>query len=125
MGLPDLSCVLVWVFELREDRREDFKTLCEQFCARVDEEPKCISHRFSYNGEQVHYHVAAKDAFGVLAHVVDMGDVLGEALETVALQRLEIHGPRDQLDELRDPLAAFDPDFYTADFCKPECCHAP
>ena len=123
--IVDRYCALVWVFELHEDRVEDFKALCEQVCGRVGEEPKCVSHRFSYNGKHLQYRVVAEDAFGVLAHVVDLGELLEDVLKTVTLVRLEIHAPGDQLEQLRGPLAAFEPDFYTADFCTADDCRAP
>jgi len=51
-------------------------------------------------------------AEGVLAHLGNVGELLGKFLELAELARLEVHGPATELEKLRAPLADLNPDFY-------------
>jgi hypothetical protein len=51
-------------------------------------------------------------AEGVLAHLGNVGELLGKFLELSDLARLEVHGPASEIEKLRSPLADLNPDFY-------------
>ncbi len=52
----------------------------------------------------------------MLAHLENVGPLLEEALQIAELTRLEVHGPDAELAKLREPLAAFGPQFFTLEF---------
>lgn len=79
-------------------------------------EPKCLYYGFSFNGDQVHCREAYEDADGALAHLANVGALLGEALKIAELTRLEIHGVEEELAKLREPLAAFNPAYFTLQY---------
>jgi hypothetical protein len=62
---------------------------------------------------QVHCREGYVDADGLLAHLANVNSLLQEALQLAAITRLEIHGPADELDKLRGPLAELNPQFFT------------
>jgi len=43
----------------------------------------------------------------------NVGGLLEEALKIADITRLEIHGPAQELEKLREPLADLDPQFFT------------
>ena len=49
-------------------------------------------------------------------HLENIRELLDQALEIVALTRLEIHGPDEERAKLRGPLAKLDPRFYTLEY---------
>jgi hypothetical protein len=57
-----------------------------------------------------------QDADGALAHLENVGALLGELLKAADLTRLEVHGPANELAKLRGPLADFKPQFFTLDY---------
>jgi len=52
----------------------------------------------------------------LLAHLENVGQLLDEALKMVELIRLEIHGPKEELAKLREPLAKLNPQFFTLEY---------
>jgi hypothetical protein len=49
----------------------------------------------------------------MLAHLENVGSLLGEALKLAKLVRLEVHAPASQIDKLRAPLSSLGPQFFT------------
>jgi len=64
----------------------------------------------------VHCREGYQDAGGLLAHLENVGAILEEALKISDLTRLEIHGPEEELAQLRDPLATLKPEFFTLEY---------
>ena len=116
MATKDKCCSIVPYFKVHEGKLEAFKTLCEQFVDKTGMEPKCLYYGFSFDGEQAHCREGYEDAQGVLAHLENVGTLLGEALKISELTRLEIHGPEEELAKLREPLAEMKPQFYPLEY---------
>jgi hypothetical protein len=67
-------------------------------------------------GNEAHCREGYADAEGALAHLENVGQLLDEALKMVELIRLEIHGPKEELAKLREPLAKLNPQFFTLEY---------
>jgi len=69
-------------------------------------------HGFSFDGDQAHCREGYEDAEGLLAHLDNVGALLGEALKISDLTRLEVHGPEEELVKLRGPLSELNPQYF-------------
>ncbi|MEM7396434.1 MAG: hypothetical protein AAF492_29210, partial [Verrucomicrobiota bacterium] len=49
---------------------------------------------------------------GVLAHLENVGDLLGELLKISDLARLELHGPAEELEKVKAALADLNPTYF-------------
>ena len=116
MATQDKCCTLVPYFKVHAGKLADFKGLCEQFVAKTDTEPKCLYYGFSFDGDQAHCREGYADAAAVLAHLENVGDLLQQALKIADLTRLEVHGPKQELDQLRGPLTDLKPQFFTLEY---------
>ena len=76
----------------------------------------CLYYGFSFDGDQVHCREGYADADGALAHLENVGALLEEALTISELTRLEIHGPEQELEKLREPLAGLKPQFFVLEY---------
>jgi hypothetical protein len=79
---------------------------------RTATEEKCVYYEFTINGDVVFCREAYVGAEGTLAHLDNVGALLTEMLTMSDLIRLEIHGPAEELEKLKSPLAAFKPDWF-------------
>ncbi len=113
MNTNDRCCTIVPYFKIPNGNLESFKKLCEQFVTKTRQEPKCPYYGFSFNGNQAHCREGYEDAEGLLAHLENVGLLLQEALKIAEIERLEIHGPEEELMKLRGPLAHLKPQFFT------------
>jgi hypothetical protein len=113
MATQDTCCTIVPYFKVREGKLRQIHTLCEQFVDASRNEPKCLYYGWSFDGDQFHCREGYQDAEGALAHLANVGNLLGELLQIADLTRLEIHGPEQELAKLRQPLAEFKPQFFT------------
>ncbi len=93
-----------------------FRALCDQFMEATAKESKCLYYGFSFNGDQVHCREAYEDADGLLAHLDNVGAILGEAVKIAEIARVEIHGVEEELAKLRGPLAALNADFFVLEY---------
>ncbi len=112
MQNPDTCCTLVPYFEVGEGQLEAFKALGPRFVERTRSEPGCVHYAFSFDGHVAHCREGYDDAAAVLAHLENVGALLGEALKIAKITRLEVHGPAAELDKLRGPMAALGPKFF-------------
>lgn len=111
------SCVsIVPYFDVQPDRLDAFKALCERFVAKTQSEAKCLYYGFSFNGNQAHCREGYDDADGLLTHLQNVDAELKEALQMASIARLEVHGPADQIDQLREPLSGLKPAFFVLEY---------
>ena len=99
-------------FKVHPGQLDAARALLPQFVARTATEPKCRYYEFTVNGDEVFCREAYADAGGVLAHLENVGALLGEMLKLSDLARLEIHGPAAELEKLKGPLAEFKPAWF-------------
>ena len=109
MQATDTCCTLVPYFQVNDGQLDAFKALGPQFVARTRSEPGCVHYAFSFNGSLAHCREGYDNADAVLAHLGNVGELLGEALKISAIVRLEVHGPAAELEKLNAPMAALSP----------------
>lgn len=116
MATQDKCCSIVPYFDVPDEHLDMFKKLCEKFVARTKNEPKCYYYGFSFYGNMAHCREGYEDAEGVLAHLDNVGELFKDALEISELARLEIHGPKEELDKLREPLSDLAPEYFELEY---------
>jgi len=108
----DTSCSILPYFKVRPGKLAEFKQLCTRFVEKTRSEPGCLYYGFNFDGDLAHCREAYVDADAVLAHLANVGALLGEAGNLSDLVRLEIHGPEKEIAKLRGPAAAMNPQFF-------------
>jgi len=116
LSTQDRCCTIVPYFTISKGKVDAFKNLCEQFVAKTEKEPKCLYYGFSFDGDHVHCREGYEDAEGLLAHLDNVGPLLEEAFKIAELTRLEVHGPVNELEKMREPLAALKPQYFTLEY---------
>jgi len=116
MPSQDTCCTLAPYFKVHRGKLDAFRDLCERFVDKTSAESKCLYYGFSFNGDQIHCREGYEDAEGLLAHLDNVGALIGEALEIAELTRLEVHGPEEEVAKLREPLAPLKPQFFTLEY---------
>lgn len=116
MAAQDTCCTIVPYFRVQPGNLEAFRSLCEQFVAKTQPEPKCLYYGFSFCGDEVHCREGYADAEGLLAHLDNVGALLRQALKLADISRLEVHGPETELAKLREPLAELNPQFFSLEY---------
>lgn len=92
-------------FKVHPGKLEGFMAALPAFVAKTEAEEKNLFYGFTVNGDEVFCREAYTDAEGILKHLDNVGAMLAEAMKIADLVRLELHGPADELDKLRKPLA--------------------
>lgn len=113
MFTRDTCCTLVPYFEVQDGQLEAFKALGPKFVAKTRTEPGCMHYAFSFNGNTAHCREGYVDAAAVLAHLQNVGELLGEALKLAKIVRLEVHAPGGEIEKLREPMSSLAPQFFT------------
>lgn len=116
MSTQDKCCTIVPYFKVSSGHLEEFKRLSEQFVEKTSGEKKCLYYGFCFNGDQAHCREGYADAEGLLAHLDNIGALLDEALKISEITRLEVHGPEQELEKLREPLAGLGPEYFTLEY---------
>ena len=116
MATQDKCCTIVPYFKIHDGQLDAFRALCERFVEKSSEETKCLYYGFSFSGDEVHCREGYEDADGLLAHLENVGTLIGEALEISDIIRMEVHGPEQELAKLREPLAELNPKFFALEY---------
>jgi len=116
MATLDTCCTIVPYFEVPDENMPEFKAKCEQFIDLTNNEDRVLYYGFSFDGNTAHCREGYADAEGLLAHLDNVGELLGQTLQISELVRLEVHGPAQELEKLREPLAELKPQFFTLEY---------
>ncbi len=116
MATQDKCCSIVPYYKVHDGKLDEFKALCERFVAQTASETKCLYYGFCFDGDLAHCREGYEDAAGVLAHLENVGSLVDEALKISDFARFEIHGPEQELEALREPLAGLEPQFFALEY---------
>lgn len=100
-------------FKVHPGKFDAAKALLPRFVETTKSEPACIYYEFTINGDVVFCREAYRGAEGTLAHLANVDALLKEMLTVADLIRLELHGPAEELDKLKGPLAALNPEWFS------------
>lgn len=99
-------------FKVHPGKLEAFKAGFPAFIEKTKTEKGNLFYEFTVNGDEVFCREGYADAAGLLAHLENIGALLAEALKMADLTRLEVHGPAEELEKLRGPLAHLKPQWF-------------
>ena len=99
-------------FKVHAGQLAAFKAMLPAFVKKTATEEKCLYYDFTINGDEIFCREAYAGAEGLLAHIENVGALLGEALKIASLTRLEIHGPAAELKKLKRPMADLKPAWF-------------
>lgn len=99
-------------FKIQPGKEDAFEALMAEFVERTSTEETCFYYDFSICGDQAFCREAYHDAAAVLRHLENVGSCIEASGAISELYRLEFHGPAEEIDKLRGPLADLKPDFY-------------
>ena len=116
MEYQDKVCSTSPYFEIPERNLERFKKYCERYIKETAKEPKCLFYGFSFNGNVAHCRESFLDADGVLEHMKNVMKLNIETINMAKIVRFEVHGPKDEIDKLREPLAFLKPTFFELEY---------
>jgi hypothetical protein len=108
----DTCCTLAPYFDVPAENLQAFKALGQKFVAKTRSEPGCMHYAFSFSGNTAHCREGYANADAVLAHLQNVGELLGEGLKIAKITRLEVHAPAAEIEKLRGPLASLKPQFF-------------
>ncbi len=112
MSLPHTLVTLHPYFQAHPGRQEEIDALLPAFVDQTRSEPGCLFYEFTTLGDRVFCREGYAGAAAVLAHLDNVGTLLGRLLGMADLVRLELHGPAAEIDQLREPLAHLNPEFF-------------
>ena len=99
-------------FKVGSGKMGEAKALLPAFVARTATEKSNLHYDFTIDGDEIHCREFYVGADGLLAHLDNVGALLGEMLKIADLTRIEIHGPAEELAKLRGPLAHLNPTWF-------------
>ena len=76
-------------------------------------EKENLFYGFTVNGDEILCREAYESAEGLLAHLDNVAAPLSEMLKVADLIRIEVHGPADELEKLKAPMAHLNPAWFT------------
>ncbi|HAT19645.1 MAG: hypothetical protein VCA40_08715 [Roseibacillus sp.] len=99
-------------FKIHEGKLDEVKALLPEFVAKVEDEEAALYYNFTLNGDELFCREGYVGAAGALAHVENVGPELDLLFSLVEMTRMEIHGPAEELEKLREPFAALNPTWW-------------
>ena len=108
MSTSDNCVSIVPYFQVQEGKMDEFQAICKEFTERTQNETKVLYYGFVTNGNIVHCREGYIGAQGALEHIENVGDIIEKALQISELIQFEIHGQKEDIDQLREPLKDLD-----------------
>jgi quinol monooxygenase YgiN len=100
-------------FKVHPGKLEAVKAGFPRFVEKTATERKNLFYGFSVNGDEILCREGYIDTDGVVAHLDNVGALLRQMLTMADITRVEVHGPAEELDKLRGPLAHLNPVWFT------------
>ena len=112
----DTTCTISPYFKIHEGKEEEWKDNAKRFYELTKTEKDFIHYGFTYTEDgQVHCREAYKSGAALLHHLKNVDGPLNSALKLSNLTRLEFHGPKSEIEIVREKLTPLGSIFFTAD----------
>ena len=112
MSTPANFVSLCPYFKVHPGKLEAAKAMLRRFVEKTASEKENLFYGFSINGDEIFCREGYENANGVIAHLDNVGALLAEMLTMADLTRVELHGPAEEIDKLRKPLAHLNPAWF-------------
>lgn len=99
-------------FKVQAGRMEEARAILARFVATTTPEPGNLYYDFTIRGDMVFCREAYDGAEALITHITNVGEILGEFLGIAEVARLEIHGAAAEIEKLKGPFAAMNPEWY-------------
>ena len=99
-------------FKVHPGKLDELKASLPRFVEKTATEKQMVFYDFTMNGDELFCREAYESAEGLLAHLENVGALFAETLKIADLTRLEVHGPVEELEKLKGPLAHLNPAFF-------------
>lgn len=96
-------------FKAHPGKLDEIKAHLPLMIAQTASEPGNLFYDFTIHNDEVFCREAYANGAGALAHLANIGELLGGLLKLADLYRIEIHGAAAELEVLKEPLAALNP----------------
>ena len=96
-------------FKVHAGKLDTAKAVLRVLVGRTATEKECLYYEFTINGDVIFCREAYAGAGAALLHVENVRDGLAELLKIADLARIEVHGPAEELEKLKVPMAALNP----------------
>ena len=100
-------------FRANPGKIEAAKAAFPQFIEKTATEKENLFYAFSINDDEIFCREAYESANGLLAHLDNVDALLQEMLKVAQLIRVEVHGPAEELEKLKAPMAHLNPAWFT------------
>jgi hypothetical protein len=100
-------------FKAHPGKLEGAKSGFPEFIEKTATEKDNLFYGFSVNGDEIFCREGYESAEGLLAHLENVSAPLTEMLKVADLIRVEVHGPAEELEQLKGPLAHLNPAWFT------------
>ena len=102
MSHSDKAVTIHPYFKVRDENIQSFKKLAEDLIEITRGEMGCLFYGFTYSEGEAYCREGYKDAESLVSHLDNVSDLI-QRLESISeLSRLEVHGPQDEIDKLRE-----------------------
>ena len=92
---------------------EAARAIFSRFVERTAVEKDNLFYGFTINGDEIFCREGYGSAEGLLTHLQNVAEPLSEMLKVAGLIRVEVHGPVQELEKLKAPLAHLNPAWFT------------
>ena len=99
-------------FKVHPGKLDALKTMLPRFVEKTATEKENLFYGFSINGDEIFCREGYESAAGLVAHLDNVGALLTEMLKLADLVRIEVHGPENELEKLKTPLAHLNPAWF-------------
>jgi len=99
-------------FKAHAGKLDAAKAMLPRFVEKTATETENLFYSFSISGDEIFCREGYESANGLLAHLDSVSALLTEMLKVADLTRVEVHGPAQELEKLKRPLADLNPEWF-------------
>ena len=99
-------------FKAHAGKLDAAKAMLPRFVEKTATETENLFYSFSISGDEIFCREGYESANGLLAHLDSVRAQLTEMLKVADLTRVEVHGPAQELEKLKRPLADLNPEWF-------------
>ena len=112
----DTTCTISPYFKIHDGKEQEFKENTKKFVELTRNETDVVHFGFTYSDDgQAHCREAYTSGKALLHHVKNVDGPLNNAMKLSTLTRIEFHGPKSEIELVREGLTPLGCIFFTAD----------